>query len=922
MTSTTFFHSRWAGISAAIRHHGDVSAGGRTCSLRMRTALTGLLLSAAAVLPSRMQAQLSTNPDKFLGNITTSYNVDYGKEAFHTLWNQITPENESKWSSIEGSRRGSFNWGSDAAYNYAKKYGFPFKFHCLIWGAQYPGWVDNLSTEEQYKAIVEWMDAIKARYPDLPLIDVVNEAVSGHQPAPYKAALGGDGKTGYDWIIKAFEMAHERWPNAILIYNDYNTFQWQRSQFISLVRTLRDAGAPIDAYGCQSHDLTDMSSANFQAAMKEIQNALKMPMYSTEYDIGTSDDALQLQRYKEQIPYMWEADYCAGITLWGYIYGRTWTTDGNSGIIKDGADRPAMAWLREYMKTDAAKNAKSPFPGMVKEASVYVKPATLSATKGESLGITVRASMRTKTIEKVELYVKRSSASTYTLLSTMTEAPYVAEYTPLSLGAYNLKAVVTTTDGTTYERLSGFSAYNPRSTFKDMSLPGTVQFEDFDKGGDGVTFHDSNTTNSGTTAYRTDGGGVDIVQATGGYALGYTETGEWMEYTVNVKEPGLYAYDVTASSGNAGSAITVQLNGDSGLTDLTGSIAIPCVQQGNWDLYRTVHGRMIVPLDSGRQVIRVNVTGGSCNLDKMTFARIDVDAGMSVRVSANPAPATVGEPTTISVTASSTTSTIAGVRIYVDDVLLATVGAEPFQASYQPRAKGTNVVTAEAVDAEGRISPVAKYTLKSNNPRTPYGGLKALPGIIEFENFDGGGEGFTFHDSDTENQGDASTYRSDGEGIDFGKGNGGTVIGYTARGEWMEYSVDVKEAGLYSYEATVSSGTTGSGFTLAIVQNGIIKTLARVNVPQTGNSDWTTYTVVKGSLLSALEEGPQLFRVTITGANCNIDKIELKCTTPTAIINVEADAPEDGIIYNLAGQRVDENYKGIVIRGGRKYLNR
>ena len=107
----------------------------------------------------------------------------------------------------------------------------------------------------------------------------------------------------------------------------------------------------------------------FKSAMVEIQNALKMPMYSTEYDIGTSDDNLQLQRYKEQIPYMFEADYCAGITLWGYIYGHTWTTDGNSGIIRDGKDRPAMKWLREYMATDAPKNATSPFPGMKKEAA-------------------------------------------------------------------------------------------------------------------------------------------------------------------------------------------------------------------------------------------------------------------------------------------------------------------------------------------------------------------------------------------------------------------------------------------------------------------------------------------------------------------------------------------------------------------------
>jgi GH35 family endo-1,4-beta-xylanase len=119
-----------------------------------------------------------------------------------------------------------------------------------------------------------------------------------------KESLGGAGKTGYDWLIKAFELAYERWPDAILIYNDYNTFQWNTDEYIDLVRTLRDAGAPIDAYGCQSHDLTDCSLSKFQQSEKKIQDALKMPMYSTEYDIGTTDDALQLQRYKEQIPYM------------------------------------------------------------------------------------------------------------------------------------------------------------------------------------------------------------------------------------------------------------------------------------------------------------------------------------------------------------------------------------------------------------------------------------------------------------------------------------------------------------------------------------------------------------------------------------------------------------------------------------------
>lgn len=97
------------------------------------------------------------------------------------------------------------------------------------------------------------------------------------------------------------------------------------------MRTLRDAGAPVDAYGCQSHDLTDCDVSKFKDSESKIQDALKMPMYITEYDIGTDNDNLQKQRYQEQIPYLWEKSYCAGITLWGYIYGETWVTNGNSG---------------------------------------------------------------------------------------------------------------------------------------------------------------------------------------------------------------------------------------------------------------------------------------------------------------------------------------------------------------------------------------------------------------------------------------------------------------------------------------------------------------------------------------------------------------------------------------------------------------
>lgn len=230
------------------------------------------ILTCSLLLTTTTYAQLSQNPDKFLGNITTGNSqMDVsGVPKYYTLWNQVTPENASKWQSVEGTR-GSYSWwGADNAYNYAKDHKFPFKFHTLVWGSQYPNWfTSSLPVQERYNAIVKWMDAVKAHYPDLAMIDVVNEAVGMHQQGNplMKESLGGGGRTGYDWLIKAFELAHERWPNAILIYNDFNTFQWDTDAYIDLVKTLRDAGAPIDAYGCQSHDVDNISKSNLQTAM-------------------------------------------------------------------------------------------------------------------------------------------------------------------------------------------------------------------------------------------------------------------------------------------------------------------------------------------------------------------------------------------------------------------------------------------------------------------------------------------------------------------------------------------------------------------------------------------------------------------------------------------------------------------------------
>ena len=209
--------------------------------------------------------------------------------------------------------------------------------------------------------------------------------------------------------------------------------------------------------------------------------------------------------------------------------------------------------------------------------------------------------------------------------------------------------------------------------------------------------------------------------------------------------------------------------------------------------------------------------------------------------------------------------------------------------------------------------------MKVNNKRTAYKGVIAIPGVIEAENFDKGGEGFTFHDADSNDEGGVN-YRSDNEGVDIVRGGSGYALGYTSSNdEWLEYSIDVKEAGEYEYIATASSGSNNSGFTLSLVNDGKTTQLCKVNVPNTG--DWSTYKTITGKLSRKLEAGPQIIRLQISGPYCNIDKIELKCTA-SGISDVIMDYSSDGVLYNLSGQKVDANYRGIIIQNGKKRLNK
>lgn len=885
-----------------------------------------LLLMAATVCGMSANAQLSTNPDKFLGNITTSYNVDYGNTPFYKMWNQITCENESKWASVEGTNN-QFNWGgSDNAYNYAKSHGFPFKFHALVWGAQYPKWLESQTPDQRYNEIVQWYDAVKAKYPDLQLIDVVNEAIKGHQAGtPYFIeALGGTGKTGYDWLIKAFELAYERWPNAILIYNDFNTFQWNTEEYIDIVKTLRDAGAPIDAYGCQSHDLTDCSKEHFYQVMDRLQNTLKMPMYSTEYDIGTDDDQLQLQRYQEQIPYMWEKDYVAGVTLWGYIYGRTWTTNGNSGIIKDGVERPAMKWLREYMQSDVAKNAKSPFPKMKKEASLYIKPEAIRVEKDKPFKISVEASLATKRLRSVQLYANDE------LIETFTEQPFETYYTPTNEGTVMFKAIAVCPGSTRFERYSEVQVVPPRGPFKGTpaAIPGVIEAENFDIGAEGEAFHDANSNQEGDAgSYRSDITGVDVVKGGSGYAVGYGQVGEWMEYTVDVKEDGYYNYNISYSAPEA-AAFSISLSEDGNLTPLTAEKEY-LIKSSAWATYRSSVGQLTKPLKAGKQVIRVAITDGTgtyvANIDKITFTKANVNEDIKVNVVSNPAVVHMASKVTLTAEVDSPVE-IKNVKFYVNgnSSPVYTDSSAPFQYSVTPREVRDYYFRIVTTDVNDNEAVSTRYVMTVNPTRKPYNGTAiSLPGTIEAENFDVCGEGLTFHDTDTKDEGEAG-YRTDNGGIDIRKTDAGAyVIGWTRVGEWMEYTVNVTEHGYYSCEAIVASGTTGSGIKVSLVEDGNITDLWSFAAPQTGSNTWENFVGCKAENTVELTPGKHVIRITVTGADCDIDKLNIKIeATDAPTVEEEVKTPQSHLIYNEAGQQVTKAYRGRVIQNGKHFIKR
>jgi fibronectin type 3 domain-containing protein len=152
-------------------------------------------------------------------------------------------------------------------------------------------------------------------------------------------------------------------------------------------------------------------------------------------------------------------------------------------------------------------------------------------------------------------------------------------------------------------------------------VPGVIQAENYDVGGQGSAYNDTDTVNSGGQ-YRSESVDVETC-AEGGYNVGWVAAGEWLEYTVNVGLTGGYGITLRASSSSSEIQGHVEFDG----VNVTGLMTAPAT--GGWQTYTNVTAPNVT-LTAGQHVMRVYFDAGAWNLNQVSLTAIPLPAPQSV----------------------------------------------------------------------------------------------------------------------------------------------------------------------------------------------------------------------------------------------------------------------------------------------------
>lgn len=145
------------------------------------------------------------------------------------------------------------------------------------------------------------------------------------------------------------------------------------------------------------------------------------------------------------------------------------------------------------------------------------------------------------------------------------------------------------------------------------SIPGILEAENYNVGGQGVGYSDTGDGNNGNS-YRDENVDIGGRGATNGFNVGWTEHGEWLKYTVNILESGMYHVDFSQSSGTDPGQLILEVDGTPVLT-------YQGTNTGSWDSYSTFNGGDIY-LEAGKTIMTIQMVNPGMNFDSMIFTKL------------------------------------------------------------------------------------------------------------------------------------------------------------------------------------------------------------------------------------------------------------------------------------------------------------
>lgn len=388
-------------------------------------------------------------------------------------------------------------------------------------------------------------------------------------------------------------------------------------------------------------------------------------------------------------------------------------------------------------------------------------------------------------------------------------------------------------------------------------LPGIVETEEYDVGGQGIAYNDDRARQGWLRHYRPDDN-VDVVYrygASGGYAIGWGREDEWLEYTVDVTAG---TYDLILSY-----ATPLPRHGDL-LVTLDGNelgIFDDLPRTGSFFYYKVDTLRNVSISGGNDKILRLTYANGAgFDIDAITFQlkpeRMDISGCPS-------APLMPGDTLQFSAQVEPVNAVYSNLTWTSSNSSIATVDNSGFVTIIN-----TGEVAIEASIDGGEITSVCNIVVPTNEP---YGGTaRPIPGLIEGEHYDVGGQGIAYNDNETK-QGFLSYRPEDNvDVVNKTTASGGYSIGWTAEGEWLEYTVDVSE-GTYDMVLYYACGVSTPGDLLVELDGQELGTFADV----TNSGSWTTFTRDTIKNVSVTGGTARILRMTyVNGSDFDLDAIE------------------------------------------------